>query len=121
MSLDDVVLSVVINRFAAQEAVENRQSLVQHGRAQSRPCRLPECAILSLGWNAETDADDHSASAQVIERDDLFRELPRTTAGDGGDHGAESDPAGPGRNSTEQHPRIVHRRPSEGVELKVIP
>jgi hypothetical protein len=88
---------------------------------QPRLHRLAECAVLGVGRNTEPDTHDDPARAQVVQRRDLLCELPRTAASNRRDHGAESYPAGPGRNGPEQHPRIVHRRPADGVELKVVP
>ena len=82
---------------------------------------LAECAVLDVGRHAKADPDDHPAAAEVIERGDLFRQLPGPAAGERGDHGSEPDPGGPRRDRAEENPGVEHSRTRYGVELEVIP
>ncbi len=87
----------------------------------SRLCRLAEGAVLSLRGDTEPETDDHPAGAQMVQSRDLLGELPWAPASQRRDHGAKPYVAGPRRDRTEQHPRVVHRRPVGGVVLKVVP
>lgn len=116
-----VVLTVVVDRVAAEEGVEQGESFVEHGRMD--PCfhGLAERAVLDVRRYAQADPDDHPAVAEVVERCDLLRQLPWPPAGERGDHGPDSDPGGPRGDRAEHDPGVEHRGTRRRVELKVVP
>ena len=103
-----VVLTLVLERFAAPEGLQEFESLVEELGAHLAAGVVfeePE-ALFDLGRHAEPCREDDATVRQPVDRHRLPGELPRAPARHGREHGAEPDAVGDHRRGREGRPRI---------------
>ncbi len=111
---EPVVIALERERLAGLQAIDDCQGLVEqagprpgcHGFAHVAEARIVE--------RAEADRHDQAPVREVVERDDLARELPRPPARRREDQCPEPDPLGPGGHRGQQDPRVPHVPVADG-------
>ena len=111
---DVVMLAVELGDFAAPQAGDQVESLVEHRRPGPVVGRVAEQAEVAVSGRTQADAEYGPAPGQQVERDGLARQHPRPAPRDGRDHGADHQPLGTGGDDREHRPR-VHDRRAEAV------
>ena len=105
---ESVVRSVEGERFAALEAVEDGEGLVEPFGTLSRPGRLADVAEPEIVGRAEADGKDEPPVRQDVERHRLAGQLPGPSPGRRENDRPDRDPLGPHRDRREEDPRVVH-------------
>src|SRR6185295_934122 len=74
--LESIVTALEPERFAAPEALEDGQALVEPLGADARIGRLADVAERAVIERPEADRQDQPAAGQAVERHGLARQLP---------------------------------------------
>ena len=111
VSLDLVVGSVVVDRFAGPIAAEQAEALVEPLGQDHRIGGVAEAGELVVDRAAEPGAEDDAATGQRVQGGNLSGQLLRSTAGHRCDQRAQTQLRRRQRGRGQQHPRIPERLP----------
>src|SRR5215218_8537454 len=120
IACDPVVFSTVAERFAAPQAREHLEPLVEHGPAHPR-VRLLAQVVPLVGHRADADAQDQSSAGEVVQGGGLPRQLRRTAPGQRRDHRTQPYAARAKGDCGQRNPRVDYRHRSLGEGEEVVP